>query len=126
MAAGWRYVGEDLAAAASHKLSESPSLSSDLGHRDSATFMTVLDSSIVNITACAGGIKVKRQHPAGARGGIEDRHRARLAGRLLGQRPGMTGRVGAAAVARDPDVLSTVDRGRDRPSRGRCEDGARS
>ena len=105
-AAARRDVGEHPAAAAGRESGEALGLSPGLGR---AIFIAVPDGSIVNIPACAGGIKVKRQHPAGARGGIEDWHRARLAGRLSGQRPGMTGRVGAAAVVRDPDVRSTRD-----------------
>ena len=66
-AAGGRDVGEDLAAAAGHEPGEGLGLNADLSREDSVTFMAVPDGSIVNITACAGGIKVKRQHPAGAR-----------------------------------------------------------
>jgi hypothetical protein len=124
-AAGRRDVGEDLAAAPGHEPGEGLGLSTDLSREDSVTFMAVLDGSIINVTASAGRVQVKRQHPAGTGAGVEYRHRARLPGRLGGQRPGMTGRVGAAAVARDPDVRSTGDRGRDRPPRGRREISAR-
>ena len=34
-------------------------------------FMVVTDSSTMNITASAGEIKVKRQHPPGSRAGIK-------------------------------------------------------
>ena len=107
-----RDVGEDLAAAPGHEPGEGLGLSADLGREDSVTFMMVLDSSIMNVTACAGRVKVKRQHPPGARARVIHRHRARLARRLGGQRPGMPGRVGAAAVTRDPDVRSTGNGGR--------------
>jgi hypothetical protein len=86
----------------------------DLGRGDGAMFMAVLDASIVNVTASAGGIEVERQHPAGARGGIVDRHRGRLVRRISGQSAGVPGRIGAAAVTRDPDVRSTRDDHRDR------------
>jgi hypothetical protein len=65
-------------------------------------------------------VKVKRQHPPGSRAGIIDRDRARLPRRLGGQRPGMTGRVSTAAIARDPDMRSTGDRRCDRMPSGLC------
>ena len=40
-AAGWRDVGEDLAAAPGHEPGESLGLSGDLGRRDSVMFMIV-------------------------------------------------------------------------------------
>jgi hypothetical protein len=113
-AAGRRDVGEDLAAAAGHEPGEGLGLSADLGR---VMFIMLLDSSIMNITASAGGIKVESQYAAGARGRIEDRHRARLVRRLSGQRPGAPDRVSAAAVMRDPDVRRTGERGRDCPPR---------
>jgi hypothetical protein len=119
-AAGGRDVGEDLAAAPGHEPGQSLGLHADLGRADSVTFTIVIDGSIVNITADGGGVEVECQHPAGTRGRIEDRRRARLARRLGGQRPGVPRGVGAAAVARDPDVLSTGDRGRDRMPSGLC------
>jgi hypothetical protein len=81
--------------------------------------MTLLDGSIVNVAAGAGGIKVERQHPASARSGIEDRHRARLARRLIGQSASMPHGVSAAAVARDPDVQRSGQPRRHRPPRRR-------
>ncbi len=78
------------------------------------TFMLLLDSSIVNVTAGAGGIKVNDQNPPGARCRIEDRHRRGLVRRVGGKRPGVPGGITAAAVLRDPDVRSARDRGRDR------------
>ena len=54
--------------------------------------------------AAAGRIQVKGQHLPGTRGGIVDRHRARLAWRFGGQRAGVPRGVSAAAVARDSDV----------------------
>jgi hypothetical protein len=81
-------------------------------------FMVVLDSSIMNVPACAGRVKVKRQHPAGPRGRVVDRHRRRLVWRVGGQRAGVPGRISAAAIAGDPDVRSTGERGRDRMPSG--------
>jgi hypothetical protein len=81
--------------------------------------MIVLDSTIMNIAAGAGGIKVERQHPASARSGIEDRHRTRLARRLIGQPASMPRGVSAAAVARDPDVQRSGQPRRHRPPRRR-------
>ena len=81
-------------------------------------FMVVLDSTIVNIAARAAGSRSSASIRPVPEPGSIDRHRARLARRLSGQRPGMPGRVGAAAVARDPDVRSTGDRGRDRMPSG--------
>ena len=75
--------------------------------------VTILDSSTMNITVCAARVEVERQHPARSRGGIVDRHCARLARGVGWERPGMAGRVGPAAVLRDPDVRSSGDRGRD-------------
>ena len=59
------------------------------------------------VSAAAARVEVKGQHPAGGRARVVDRHRARLARRLSGQRPGMPGRVSAAAVVGDPDVRRT-------------------
>ena len=100
-AAARRNVGENLAAAADDELGEGLGLSADPGL---AMFMAVLDSSIMNIAASAGEVKIKRQHPAGARTGVIDRDGARLARQVGGQWPGMPGGEGAAAVARHPDV----------------------
>ena len=83
-AAGRRDVGEDLAAAAGHEPGESLGLGADLGR---VTFMMLPSSTIMNVTAGAGGIKVEGQHPAGTRAGIKDRDRARLARRIGGKRP---------------------------------------
>ena len=119
-AAARRDVGEDLAAAAGHEPGEGLGLSADPGRGASVTFTIVIDSSIVNVTAGAGGVKVERQHPPGARSGIVDGTVARLVRRISRQRAGVPGRVGAAAVARDPDVRSTRDRGRDRMPSSLC------
>ena len=70
--------------------------------------------------AAAGRIQVKGQHPPGSCGRVVDRHRARLAGRVGGQRPGVPGGVSAAAVAGDPDVRRAGQRGRDRMPGGLC------
>jgi len=113
-AAARRDVGEDLAAAAGHEPGEGLGLSADLGRGATAMFMAVLDSSIVNVTAGAGRVKVKSQQAAGATRRAVDRHRARLLRRLGGQRPGPPRRVSAAAVLRRPDVGRTRDHGRDR------------
>jgi len=82
-------------------------------------FMALLDSTIVNVGGDpdTGRIKVQGQHPAGGRAGIVDRHRGRLAWRVIRERPGVPRREGAAAIARDPDVRRGRDRGRDRPPR---------
>jgi hypothetical protein len=74
-AAARRDVGEDLAAEAGHEMREGLRLSTDRGRLGRAQFMVVLDGSILNIAACAGGIKVERQHPAGTRGGVINGHR---------------------------------------------------
>jgi hypothetical protein len=55
-----RDVGEDLAAAAGYEPGEGIGLSADLGSGDSATFMMVTDSSIMNVPACAARVKVER------------------------------------------------------------------
>ena len=70
-------------------------------------FMIVLDSTIVNVTAAAGRVKVECQHPPGSGARVVHRHRARLARSVGGQRAGMAGRVSPAAVTRDPDMRST-------------------
>ena len=62
-AAGRRDVGDVMAAEALEQLAELGGLAADGG---GTTFMAVPDSSIVNVTASAGRIEVKRQHPAGA------------------------------------------------------------
>ena len=82
--------------------------------RLAVTFMAVPDSSIVNGTTGAGRVKVESQQAAGAAPSVVHRHRRWLQRRLSGQRPGMLRRVGTVAVARNPDVRSSGDRGRDR------------
>ena len=77
-AAGWRYVGEDLAAAAGHEPGEGLGLSTDSVREVRVKLMVVLDGSTVNVTASAGRVQVKRQHPAGTGAWVEYRHRARL------------------------------------------------
>ena len=69
-------------------------------------------------TSPRAGSRSSASMPPGGRAGIVDRHRARLARRIGGQRPGPPRRVGAAAVRRDPDVRRTGDRGRDRTPSG--------
>ena len=72
----------------------------------------------MNVAAAAGRVEVKRQHPPGAGARVIYRHRARLARRVGRERPGMAGRVGPAAVTRNPDMRSTGNAGRYRtPSR---------
>ena len=112
-AAAGRDVGEDLAAGPGYEPGEGLGLSADFGSEVRSTFMAVLDSSIVNITASAAGIEVERQHAPGARTGIKHRHRARLARRVCRKRPRVPGRVGAAAITGDPDMGGTRDRRRD-------------
>ena len=119
-AAGGRNVGEDLAAAPGHEPGEGLGLGTDSVREVGVKLMVVLDSTIVNVAACAARVEVEGQHPPRGRGRLVDRHRARLVRRLGGQRPGVPRRVGAAAVARDPGVLSTGDRGRDRMPSGLC------
>jgi hypothetical protein len=80
--------------------------------------MVVVDSTIVNVAANTTQVKVERQHPPGTRGGIENRRRARLVRRIVGQSACVPGRVGASAVLRDPDVRSARDRGRNRMPSG--------
>ena len=70
--------------------------------------------------AVGAASEVERQHPPAGRARVVHRHRARLARRIGGQRPGVAGRVGAAAVMRDPDMRRTGDRGRDRTPGGLC------
>lgn len=112
-AAAGRDVGEDLAAAPGHEPGEGLRLSADLAGQARATFMAVLDGSIMNIAANAGRVKVERQHPPGAGARVVHRHRARLARGLCRERPRVPGRVGAAAVTGNPDVRSTRHRRRD-------------
>ena len=50
------------------------------------------------VDVAAGHVQVDRQHSPGSRARVVHRHRARLVRRFGGQRPGMAGRVGAAAV----------------------------
>jgi hypothetical protein len=57
-AAARRDVGEDLPAAAGHEPGEVLGLSTDLGRGDSGTFVIVLSSSTMNVSARAGGIEV--------------------------------------------------------------------
>ena len=89
--------------------------------------MVVLDSSIMNVTAAAGRVKVKRQHPPSAGARVVHRHRARLPWSVGGERAGMAGRVSPAAVTRNPDMRSTSNEGRYRtPGRrggARCPGG---
>ena len=120
-AAARRDVGDIPGADALKQLDELGRLAVDPG---AATFTVVFDSSTMNITAPTAGIKVERQHAAGTRGGIVNRHRGRLGWRVGGEWPGVAGRVGAAAVTRDPDMRRTGDRGRDRMPGGLCS-GAR-
>ncbi len=56
-AARWRYVGEDLAAAAGHETGEGFGLSADLGR--GATFMMVPDSSVMDVAGKAARIEVE-------------------------------------------------------------------
>jgi hypothetical protein len=80
--AGRRDIGQDPAAAPGHQPGDRLRLDTDLSCGGDATFITVLDNSIVNVTAGEGEIKIYGQHPACTRGGIEDRHRRRLVRRL--------------------------------------------
>jgi len=110
-AAGRRDVGDVPAAEPLEQLAEPGGLAAD---RSGATFTAVPGSSIVNVTAGAGRVKVKSQQATGTARRAVDRHRARLQRRLCGQRPGPPRRVSAAAVLRRPDVGRTRDQGRDR------------
>jgi hypothetical protein len=85
---------------------------------DGTMFVALPDSSIMNIAGSAARIQVDRQHPPGSRSRVIDRHRGRLVRRGDGQQPGVTGRVGTAAVSRDADVRRTGDRERDRMPSG--------
>ena len=116
-AAGRGDVGEDLATAPGHQPGQLPRLGGHRGGRIRAMFTMLPDSRTISCAASTGHVKVKDQHPPGARGWMEDRDRARLARRFRGKRPRVTGRVGAAAVTRDPDVRRTGQRGHDRPPR---------
>ena len=113
-AAARRDVGDVPAAEALKQLADIGGLAADLS---GATFTAVPDSSIVNVTAGAGRVKVKSQQATGTARRAVDRHRARLQWRLGGQRPGPPRRVSAAAVLRRPDVGRTRDQGRDRMPR---------
>ena len=97
-AAGRRDVGDVPAAEALEQLAELGRLALDVGRR-------------IATSRRAARVEVERQHPPGTRAGVVDRHRGRLVRRLGGQRPGVPGRVGAAAVARDPDVRRTGEQG---------------
>jgi hypothetical protein len=125
-AAGRGSVGEDLAAAPGHEPGQLPRLGSHRGGRIRAMFTMLPDSRTISCAASTGHVKVKvkDQHPPGARGRVEDRDRARLPRRFRGKRPRVTSRVGAAAVTRDPDVRRTGQRGHDRPPRRRRGGGA--
>lgn len=100
-AAGRRNVGDIPASEARHEPRDRVRLGADL-------------SCGIGRTAAAGRIQVKGQHPPSSRARIVDRHSARLARRAGGQRPCMPGGISAAAVAGDPDVRGSSDRGRDR------------
>ena len=100
-AATRRDVGNVPAAEPLEQLLELGRLVADLGHK-------------LTGPAAAGRVKVENQEAPGPRSGVVNRHSARLARRVGGQRPGMPGRVGPAAVTRDPDALSTGEGGRDR------------
>ena len=93
-AAGWRDVGDHLAAAAAHEVGDRRGLAGHLG----------AGISVVGVVAGAGHVEVKGEHPAGSRARVVHRHRARLARRGGRAAAGVAGRVGAAAVAGDPDV----------------------
>ena len=113
-AAGRRDVGEDLAAAAGYEPGEGLGLDADHGREDSVTFTIVIDGSIVDVRATRTRIQVDRQHSPGGRARVIHRHRGRLVRRIGGQGAGMPRGVSAPAVARDPDVRRTGERGRDR------------
>ena len=98
---------------AGHELGEGPGLTAGLSRTAGVVLKMVLDSNVVNVTARAAGIEAKGQHVPGARARVVHRHRTRLVRRLSGERAGVAGRVGTAAVTGDPDVRSTRDRGRD-------------
>jgi hypothetical protein len=108
-AAARRNVGDVPAAEALKQLAELGGLVLDLSGKNSATFMMVVDSSIVNVTSGARRVKVKRQQAASASARVVDRHRARLLRRLGGHWAGPPGRVGTAEVARCPDVRRTCE-----------------
>jgi len=109
-------VGDVPAAEALEQLAELGALALNLG-RQGVMFMTIMDSTVVNITSRPGRVKVKSQQAPNTAARIVDRHSARLLRRLSRQRPGPPRRVSAAAVLRRPDVPRTRDQGRDRPPR---------
>ena len=69
----------------------------------------------VGTVAGPARVKVQGQHPASGRGWVINRHRTRLVRRGGRKRASAARRVGAAAVARHPDVRRSGDRGRDGP-----------
>jgi hypothetical protein len=94
-----------------------PQLDGLAADRSGAKFTAVPGSSIVNVTAGAGRVKVQSQQAPGTARRAVDRYRARLLRGLGGQRTGPPRRVSAAAVLRRPDVRRTRDQGRDRMPR---------
>jgi hypothetical protein len=74
----------------------------------------VLSATIINAAVGAGHVQVERQHPPGTPAGVVHRHGARLTRRASRQRPGVPRGISATAVARDPGMPSTGNRGRDR------------
>ena len=67
-------------------------------------FMAIPDSTIVNVGGVpgTGRIKVQGQHPAGSRARIVDRHRGRLARRVIRERRPRA----VVAVACERDMVS--------------------
>ena len=79
-----------MAAAARRDVGNTPAAEARHEQRDRVRLGADLRGGI-GCAAAAGRIQVKGQHPPGGRGRVVDRHRARLARRLGGQRPGVPG-----------------------------------